>query len=288
MPLVQYPCPPGRFGNVTAATSPLCSGQCFDGYECTGGSTAPDAIDCAAGFACVAGIRSPCPPGWYSTSRATTCTPCPDNTYSASAQADSRDRCAPCRQYPGALIQEGSVAGSADCWPGLLSAVASDTYPIVVGFSVGDLVTLTFTKPTTAPAVPVLFTPDVGTVAYTWLRGNTEVVARMVDAGGLEHPIDPSSVRIGVVNVSVVGVASAAWPVAVTPSSLTGPVNGSWGDPASPTIVSAAAVNSGGGAGLDNGDTVVLQFDQAVVGVDVASAAAIARVVALQPPQLSQ
>ena len=43
---VAYPCPAGRYGNVTAETSELCSGDCTEGYLCLPGSTTPTAAPC--------------------------------------------------------------------------------------------------------------------------------------------------------------------------------------------------------------------------------------------------
>ena len=229
--------------------------MCFDGYQCLGGSTAPDAVECDAGYACVAGVRSVCPPGWYSLAAAVTCTPCQNDTYSASAAATSADQCLPCPLYAGALIQEGSGAGSADCWPGLLSAIASNPYPVVVGFSIGDVVTFTFTKAATGPPSPVLFSPGVGTVAFSWRVANSQLVARMVDAGGTAHPVNPASVEIGLLAFILSGVASASSPSSVTPSH-TLLVSGTWGDPLPPNLVNAAAVNSGGDVGFGDGDSV--------------------------------
>ena len=60
------------------------------------------------------------------------------------------------------------------------------------------------------------------------------------------------------------GVASAASPSAVLPSTIVRRVGGSWGDPNPPLITAAAAVNSGHNLGFGDGDSVVIRFNQAV------------------------
>ena len=63
---------------------------------------------------------------------------------------------------------EGSDAGAAVCWPGVLSAVASDPAPVEVGLTVGDQVDVTFSQATTRPSnilSLITVTPSIGTVS---------------------------------------------------------------------------------------------------------------------------
>ena len=186
-------------------TSPTCSGACFDGFECTGGSVSPSAVPCSSGYYCLSGVKVACPAGSYSTSGAVRCTLCSNGTASATIAASSSAACVACTVHANALLQEGSGSGAADCWPGLLSVVASNPPPIIVGFSVHDVVEFVFDKPTNAPLVPapVVFYPPLGTLAMGWSDANTKLTVRIVDAGGVSNPIPPSSVEIGVLNFSL-------------------------------------------------------------------------------------
>ena len=61
------PCPPGRFGNVTAVAVPVCIGDCSAGYACPSGSVSP--------------LQLTCPPGQYSLTGASNCTVCVAGQY---------------------------------------------------------------------------------------------------------------------------------------------------------------------------------------------------------------
>jgi hypothetical protein len=166
--IVQMLCPAGRYGDIVGQVSPGCSGQCADGYQCVEGSTSPTAAPCDAGYACVGGNRTACPAGFYSAAQATECVPCSAGRYSGSVAAASSDSCVACPVYDGAVVQEGSYAGAAACWPGVLSVNASNPPPLVPGFSVGDVVTVVFSKPTNGSSSPVQFSPSIGGVAFSW------------------------------------------------------------------------------------------------------------------------
>jgi hypothetical protein len=103
--------------------------------------------------------------------------PCLPGTYNAGVGAASPAACVPCpASGPGVLVPEGSLAGSPECWPGVVSVVASNPPPLKVGFSVGDVVTVTFTKATNTPTVPVAFSPDVGGLAFSWQNQGSVLV----------------------------------------------------------------------------------------------------------------
>ena len=82
------------------------------------------------------------------------------------------------------------------------------------------------------------------------------------------------------------GVASAANLGAVVPSTIVLPVGGTWGDPNSPLITTAAAVNSGNNLGFGDGDSVVVQFDQAVSCVALTPGSTLSSFLQLHPPGL--
>lgn len=46
---VALPCPAGRYGAISAETSPVCSGICTQGYFCASGSLSPTAARCSGG-----------------------------------------------------------------------------------------------------------------------------------------------------------------------------------------------------------------------------------------------
>lgn len=76
-------CPAGRFGNVSALSSPECSGPCATpGTYCPTGSTSPNGVLC--------------PPGTYSISNATACTACPSSTPYSRAGSTSSAACVQC------------------------------------------------------------------------------------------------------------------------------------------------------------------------------------------------
>ncbi len=160
--------------------SPVCSGVCEGGFQCVEGSASPTAAPCDAGYACVNGTRTACPAGYYSAAQSTSCTPCAAGRFSASLAAVSVAACLPCPQYQGTVVQEGSYAGAAACWPGVRSVNASNPPPLVPGFSVGDVVTVVFTKTTNTTSSPVVFSPSIGSVAFTWLNQGSTLVRECV------------------------------------------------------------------------------------------------------------
>ena len=66
------------------------------------------------------------------------------------------------------------MGGAAECMPGVLSVVASNPPPLVVGFSVGDVVTMTFTKAVSLPSnvsSAIVFQPSIGVPVMTVQSG---------------------------------------------------------------------------------------------------------------------
>jgi hypothetical protein len=82
-----------------------------------------------------------------------------------------------------------------------VSVNASNPPPLVVGYSVGDSVTLTFTSATNTPDVAdvLTFVPPIGVTVASWRNGGKELVIRVVDTRG----VDPIAV-CGVVWCGVV------------------------------------------------------------------------------------
>ncbi len=152
-----------------------------------------------------------------------------------------------------------------------------------MGFSVGDVITITFSSPTDTPdpSTTAVFSPSLGRTAASWRAGGRELVVRVVDPGGVAT--GAVDVATGSLRVTVSGVRSASG-ASDPSSSVTLIVGGSWGAPSPPTIVRAVAVDSGRNVGLDTGDTLTLQFDQAVAPVDVGDTAGVQRLLAFAPP----
>ena len=152
--------------------------------------------------------------------------------------------------------------------------------PLVPGFSIGDAVTLTFTKPTNTPPVPAVFSHSLGALAWSWPSADT-AVATVLDAGG-DTPIATSDVDIGLLTLRVVGVTALGGTAAsASPGDVDVSVSGTWGAPSRPRVVRACAIDSGNNTGLASGDGIAVQFDQNVTIVDVSTPAAVASVLLL-------
>ena len=283
---IKAPCPAGRYGNRIELSSADCSGVCSDGYECAAGSTSSVAAHCQAGYNCTGGKKVVCAAGRYSLTGSTTCTACVAGRFSALPAAPSQDYCLPCAHVDGALIQEGSEEGAARCWPGLLYANASNPLPLIVGFSVGDIITMSFTKSTNTPAVPVAFEPSIGGISFTWLSQGTTLVVHVNDAGGVAQPIDPKSVDIGRLTFTLQGIRAVDGSSALEMPSFPLLVDGTWGEPSMPVIANVVACNSGGEVGFGVGDSVAIVFDQDVNRPDVSYAAAVRAVVTFTPSSI--
>jgi hypothetical protein len=113
---------------------------------------------------------------------------CPVGRASPFVAATRNTTCALCNQ------PENSTAGAVECWPGVLSATASNPPPLVVGFSVGDTVTILFSSATnTPPVTPALvrFSPSIGSTSATW-RSPKELQILVVSVAG----VNPASVDV--------------------------------------------------------------------------------------------
>ena len=275
---VQIPCPAGRYGSTLSLSTPDCSGPCAPGYECPVGSTIDTARSCPPGYYCSGGDRVPCPPGRYSaangTTSAATCSACPAGRYSNASAATAAATCAACGGG------EGSVAGDAECWPAVVSAVAFNPIPVVAGLSAGDVVVVTFTRGVNTSvdvAAAVEFTPAIGTVAYRW-RGDTVLeVTVLVPPSGVSALTDAPDWSVTVSGFSSAsGVSSPMQPQSVQ-------LTGSWGSTTAPVLTSAVAADTGRNAGLWSRDTLTLTFDQPVTHVAVDSPASVASLVRFSP-----
>ena len=177
---VQSLCPSGVYGATRGLTTAACSGMCAVGYECPAGSTNATAVVCPLGYFCGGGDRQPCPAGRFSDRPGATsvnnCTACGANTYSAVVGAVTALTCKACPRL------EGALAGSGECWPGVVSAVASNPPPIVIGFSTGDVVTINLTRAVQVPADTarhVVFTPSIGAPVMSWQFGTSMLLQKI-------------------------------------------------------------------------------------------------------------
>ena len=258
----QSLCPSGRYGSEPALTTKNCSGPCEKGYECPDGSTAPQTSMCPPGYFCAGGPKQPCPAGRYSARNGTesldACILCPASTYSGVVAASSEDTCQPCPRF------EGSNPGAMECWPGVVSAIASNPPVVLMGLSVGDVVTLNFTRRTSQP-VDILdkveFAPSIGVLQPSWRAQGKVLQLTVTSVAGIA--LSAVDVVNGAVSVSVRGLLSASGLSQVS-EEVAVVVGGSWGMPTPPVIIAATAYDSGMNAGLWTNDTLLLAFDQAV------------------------
>ncbi len=133
---MQIPCPAGQYGDAPGLATPLCSGTCTAGFECPAGSVTNAVAPCARGHYCPGGASQPCPPGRFNSNESSTtvdaCLRCPSGTFNPLTAATNGSACVPCG------VGEGSSAGSGSCWPSVLSVIASNPSPVVLGLSPGD------------------------------------------------------------------------------------------------------------------------------------------------------
>jgi hypothetical protein len=250
---------------------------CASGFECPLGSTSADAGVCPAGYFCEGGPRQPCPAGRYSNRTGTVsgaaCVACPAGTYSAAVAASSGESCVACAPL------DGSSAGAAACWPGVVSVTAFNPVPVTPGFSVGDVVVVNFSSPTNASAV-VVFTPSIGATSSSWRAGNRELWLTVVSAAG----VDAAAVDVatGALSVSVSGVFSSR---GASPGSeaVSRVVGGTWGLRTPPVILDVSVVDTGRNVGPGTNDTLTIVFDQAVRQVGVGTPGQLAAVLTFQP-----
>jgi hypothetical protein len=276
-------CPVGRYGALPGLDAPACSGSCAPGYACLAGSVTATASLCPAGYFCSGGTPEPCPPGSYldtmGATANTSCVPCGPGRYSSIAGASTASACTLC------AAGEGSEAGAADCWPGIVSVLASNPPPLLVGLSVGDVITVLFTKATDAPPFTpsiVSFIPSIGGIVAAWRQGGRELQLVVTNTSGVNT--SAVDVATGSVRMTVGGVRSAgAGALSLLPPT-TVTVGGTWGSPSAPSIVVAAATGAGQSAGLGTGDSLLLVFDQVVQQVGVDSSAAVSALLAFTPP----
>ena len=279
---VQLECPFGTFGAGWGLVTPPCSGRCSAGYLCPAGSVSSTQQPCPYGFYCAESELWPCPPGTFNdvfgAFSIDNCTSCAPGTANPTPNATLPTACAPCP------AREGSEAGAATCWPGIVSVVASNPPPLIPMISPGDIVIITFTKGTNAPRVDtdaallnfLSFSACVGSLFRASWNHDASAVSIVIGAtagvcGVNGSDVDIVATRIGALYVTVnassgLRDAHRLSQDAVLPPS---PVTGDWGVPKVPAFVSgttapyagAFARNTGGQAGMGVGDTLVLRFD---------------------------
>ena len=167
---VSYLCREGFYGNTTGLSSPTCSGPCANGSYCGSGSTLFTGVPCFTGRYCVSGLAYPCPAGTFTNqtglARASQCSLCPAGTFNSDVGKDDVTWCYPCPKY------EDSLPGAVACWPGVLDVVATDTAPIFPGLSVGDTLTVYFTKTTNSVNVSSMASLSRVISISPWLASN--------------------------------------------------------------------------------------------------------------------
>ena len=254
---------------------------------------------CPQGQYCIAGVATPCLPGTYNSDLGGTskdsCTQCPAGRYNPMPQGTDFSSCLACARY------EGSNANASNCWPGVMSMIASDPEPIVPGLSSDDVLTIYFTKATNRPALTVASAQDpvqndtasAFVVIEPWLC--TQYVAVWQSGGDAVVPgaaervvirmtgtINPDVVgtEIAAVNVSLQGVAGlqdvnhTSQVLSLPPT----PITGTWGQASQPKLLlqyGVVALDYGNQIGVGVGDVLLLQFNQPVAHVPLGSKAAV-------------
>ena len=295
---VARACPYGTFGNVSGLAAAACSGVCADGYECPAGSPYDAAAPCPGGFYCTRGVLLPCPWGAYydgtQAASAAECVLCPAGTYSAALNVSSAAGCVPCTP------PDDSGPGALACWPGVVAAVASDAPPVVPSLSPGDVLTITFSRPTNAPPADtdallgalLSFSTYLGEGSRgVWNRAGT-VLSVTLGADGAA-PVDLSATRVGVLTVAINASGGLRDARGASQAAATAPldVTGDWGVATVPEFMvpggpfaPAFARDTGGNAGLGAGDSLVLRFDNPCKQLPLGSTADVDALLAFSAP----
>ncbi len=163
--------------------------------------------------------------------------------------------------------------GAVACTPGLVSVYIVDTPPVFPGYSVSDVITFEFSKPTAQPgpraASFLNFTPPIDPSFYEdlWTDNGRVLELKFTDVSFfksteermLQYEAFVLKVRVDGDNITDADRLSGS--MVDVESRI---VRGSWGAPSQPSIFFLEAVNSGTSAGLNNGDKLRIYFDQAV------------------------
>lgn len=287
---VMAPCPIGRFGNERGLTSEECSGDCLDGCYCKQGSEVSCPEPCPQGYVCAGGSASPCPAGTFNddfgAKLLSDCEQCPADTYNPESGSISNESCVAC------VAPEGSLPGSRACWPGIVSVVASNPPPLVVGLSAGDIVSITFSRATNTPDVStmanidklVLFSTRIASsMSASWINGGTTLLLRVLSTDGITSQKD--LYEIGTLNVTLLqgGDLRDSHGHSFPHPDEVASVMGTWGVPSPPKIRQVTAYDSGKQVGLGSGDKVVILFDQETFPVPLTSHSDVQRVLKFVP-----
>jgi hypothetical protein len=115
---LAFQCPAGRYGNASGLLNDSCSGVCGDGTLCRAGTATAYGQPCPVGHYCLRGLALPCPSGTYGPVEGAAgigqCEPCRAGAYNPRNGSSSDLDCLPCPEF------EGSDAGAAACWPGIM------------------------------------------------------------------------------------------------------------------------------------------------------------------------
>jgi hypothetical protein len=300
---VRSDCPFGVYGATMGLQSAVCSGTCLPGYVCPVGSHGGSSLLCPAGFFCNRGAVTACRTGTYNAKAGQwsvdNCTACPANTFNPVTNVTARAGCTPC------AVHENSTAGASECWPGIVSAVASNPPPIIPALSARDVLTITFTKPTNQPPAGtdaqihalLVFSSPIGVgLVGAWNAAGTVLaisVGSVAAADGSIH-VDLAATRVGVLTVSLNSSAYLQDAALVSQHAAYAPVlvSGTWGVSHVPGFLLTAgssfapsfAANTGGQAGLGVGDSLVLRFDNPCKQLPLGTKDAIDRVFMFSPP----
>lgn len=245
---------------------------------------------CPRGSYCVDGTRIDCPAGRYGTRlgqrSVDSCLLCPPGTFSNSTAATSEQTCSSCPS------NEGSDAGAAECWPGLVEAraVASQgvLYPAEPGLSRGDAISLRFTRALeridwdthSIDSFLSVSSPVMAASLPVWRDDGRELLVQVLSVA---DNVDLAATAVGSLSVALhadqgVSVRSASRLSHGTRTTINGGaspcciVQGSWGSHPPPVITSLIARD---GEPLQRypgaGDTLTVMFDREVTPISLAN-----------------
>ena len=295
----RNPCPAGRYGATQSLATANCTGTCAPGYYCPPTSVSATQEFCELGHYCPGDGRAivPCPAGTFfagvNGAVVGDCQLCPAGTFQPDTGVGSDAGCLPCG------APEYSAAGASVCWPALVAVTASSKSIPTAGIRDNDLLQLTFSKDTNEPSLTTAniqqFLDLSANLATTLIPTWQSPAVLQVQLSGVDTTVPPPAgvdVEQTAIGTLMVGV-QPGWIRDATEQSATlvqSPllVNGTWGVATRPEIAYVAANNTGGGEGLDAGDTLHVVFDQIVKQVPVSNAASLQNLLSFSSPLFSE
>jgi hypothetical protein len=159
--------------------------------------------------------------------------------------------------------------------PSIISLKANDPGDIVPGFSVGDIIKIRFSEPTTVPlGTGILTKSQVDSLflfsqslsdGYTGIWSNSQTFDITITDATIDSPP-----KIGELRVTAKSLGNIQSATGSAPSKATSPpLDGTFGDKSGPSIVSVTAFDPrGDDINLDKDDTLTIKFSESTNQVD--------------------